>query len=298
VGVSEKDVELVREDLGKIRTAIAATSPFLSSMLVAARIVVSEAIDTAAVDAKLCVIINPEFWKGLSFEEKVYVVLHEVCHAAFGHPVRGKGRNWNAWAIAIDCVVNGLLMEFFPCPSLWVKGIGMITPDIVAVMIKEDVKEVKKMTAEEIYERIPKVGCKPKCPRCGSENIVVKRVVVKGLIVKGVVRCKDCGYEWEFEGTLGDGDFEIPVEEWVVEEEPPTIDVRRDEIQGTVIQEGSKEVYEEAEAVEERVERWRERVADAYMAQKLAGNVPEGLRRIVERILRAKVDWRALLWVR
>lgn len=42
-------------------------------------------------------------------------------------------------------------------------------------------------------------------------------------------------------------------------------------------------------------EEWRKAIVKAYAQQKVAGKVPAGLKRLVDDILQAKVDWRALL---
>jgi len=62
------------------------------------------------------------------------------------------------------------------------------------------------------------------------------------------------------------------------------------------LQEGDPQLYnEDGEEVEDAEELWKERIAQAYSAQKMAGKVPAGLKRIVDELLKSKVDWRALL---
>jgi len=63
-----------------------------------------------------------------------------------------------------------------------------------------------------------------------------------------------------------------------------------------VIQEGDPEIYgEEGEEASDVDEKWKENIAKAYSAQKMAGNIPASLKRIVDELLKSKVDWRSML---
>ncbi|GAJ03799.1 unnamed protein product, partial [marine sediment metagenome] len=46
---------------------------------------------------------------------------------------------------------------------------------------------------------------------------------------------------------------------------------------------------------DEQDERWKEAITEAYTTQKTAGKVPAGLKRLIDRLLKAQVDWRTLL---
>lgn len=76
-------------------------------------------------------------------------------------------------------------------------------------------------------------------------------------------------------------------------EEGPGLPSAREE--GELVQEGDKELYEGSR--DERRRKWREALAKAYMAQKLAGRVPAGMERWIEGILKPKLSVRALLRV-
>jgi predicted metal-dependent peptidase len=63
---------------------------------------------------------------------------------------------------------------------------------------------------------------------------------------------------------------------------------------GKVLQEGDPEIYGSGQK-DEVAEKWKQAVVKAYAQQKLAGKVPEALKRVVDEILQPKVDWRSLL---
>jgi predicted metal-dependent peptidase len=63
---------------------------------------------------------------------------------------------------------------------------------------------------------------------------------------------------------------------------------------GEVLQDGDSEIYGKGTPAEVADE-WRKAIVKAYTQQKVAGKVPAGLKRLVDDILQAKVDWRALL---
>jgi len=102
----------MRKDLEDIRATIVSVSPFLSSLLIAARIVETDYVDTAGVTSYGEILINPEWWKKLSFPTKVFILMHEVLHVAFQHPLRGKGRVKPVYNLAGDCVINHVLRQF------------------------------------------------------------------------------------------------------------------------------------------------------------------------------------------
>lgn len=53
---------------------------------------------------------NPTFVTGLSPDELLGVLVHEVLHNALDHPARRSDRNIERWNIACDLAVNPLLL--------------------------------------------------------------------------------------------------------------------------------------------------------------------------------------------
>jgi predicted metal-dependent peptidase len=72
------------------------------------------------------------------------------------------------------------------------------------------------------------------------------------------------------------------------------LDGRGEPAEGEILQEGDPEIYGKGTPAEVADE-WRKAIMKAYAQQKLAGKVPAELKRLVDDILQAKVDWRAVL---
>ena len=69
----------------------------------------SKKIPTAATDGKI-ILYNQEFLDSLDSKEQLFTIAHEVCHIAFDHINRGKGKIPLYWNIATDAVINQLLI--------------------------------------------------------------------------------------------------------------------------------------------------------------------------------------------
>lgn len=70
---------------------------------------ISLEIPTAATNGKY-VIYNPNFFMGLSKEERVGLICHECAHVAFLHMFRIGDRDPKIWNLAGDYVINGVLI--------------------------------------------------------------------------------------------------------------------------------------------------------------------------------------------
>lgn len=94
-------------------------------------------IDTAATDGNK-IYYNPEFLGGLTTEEQIFILAHEVCHIAFNHISRRKDKDKNLWNIATDAVINQLLKK---------DGLKMLDGLI-------DIPEAIDYDAETYYEKL------------------------------------------------------------------------------------------------------------------------------------------------
>ncbi|MEM2175572.1 MAG: hypothetical protein QXI58_08155, partial [Candidatus Micrarchaeia archaeon] len=56
-------------------------------------------------------LINPEWFKGLSDCDRIFVILHEVLHIALCHFTRLGQRNKVLWNVATDLAINSMLSE-------------------------------------------------------------------------------------------------------------------------------------------------------------------------------------------
>ena len=91
-------------------------------------------IATAGTNGKT-IIYNPEFLSNLSEKQQIFVIVHEICHIAFQHILRSKGKENIAWNKATDAVINALLKE---------DGLELTDEAI-------DIPEAINYSAEEMY---------------------------------------------------------------------------------------------------------------------------------------------------
>ena len=52
---------------------------------------------------------NPKYMSCLSAADQIFVLAHELCHIAFEHTARGKGKDPMIWETATDAVINQML---------------------------------------------------------------------------------------------------------------------------------------------------------------------------------------------
>ena len=96
-------------------------------------------IPTLCTDGK-DIYYNPDFLNGLSFNEQLFVLAHEICHICSHHIERSKDKNPNLWNIATDAVINMLLKED-----------GLTMPKNVV-----NIPDAINYSAEEYYEKLLK----------------------------------------------------------------------------------------------------------------------------------------------
>ncbi len=87
-----------------------AQAPFFAVLAMHAEYVADERVETAATDGRN-IHFNPRYVAGLSQEEVVGLVLHEVLHCAFVHVARRGQREPLRWNMAADYVINPMVME-------------------------------------------------------------------------------------------------------------------------------------------------------------------------------------------
>ena len=145
----------ILEEYKKVRTVLLTVSPFLASLLSKARIVITTEVPTAAVDNRGNLAINPEFWVSLRFNEKVFVIAHEVMHWAFLDHRRVASRDKTAWNVVADGVNNDILLDILDPGRL---SEGMVTLQKLSEITGVSVSDLRKMAKEKIYELLPKQG--------------------------------------------------------------------------------------------------------------------------------------------
>lgn len=122
----------------KIINQVAEKEPLFYSLLSELEPIENKSIPTLGTDGEQ-LIYNPEFLESLTEKEQCAVVLHEALHCAFQHLWRKGSREDDRWNRAADYAINNTVNESFPLP-------------------KDSLVDSKYygMTAEEIYDRLPK----------------------------------------------------------------------------------------------------------------------------------------------
>lgn len=109
----------------------------------------AKGIPTACVDAQGNISFDKDFLKGLSDDQALFVLAHEVGHAAFSHIDRRSTREPFMWNVAIDYAINLLLADNFSDNKY-------IPSDLLLD------RKYEGMSAEQIYEDIRKNAKKVK----------------------------------------------------------------------------------------------------------------------------------------
>ena len=95
-------------DIGSLKRKVLAEYPFFGSLTAGLEYEETEEVRSTAGDGKT-LYYNPEYMTGLTEEEQVFALAHEICHVAFDHIYRSEGKDAEVWKAATDAVINQLL---------------------------------------------------------------------------------------------------------------------------------------------------------------------------------------------
>lgn len=215
-------------NLEKLKVKMILHFPFFGALLHNMEHIESERFPTAATDGKN-VYYNPKFMDSLKPEEQLFVMAHELLHAAFLHINRWKQHAGNkesqeVWNIAGDYLINDLLVneQHMTMPKM-----GLI-----------DAKyKFMDFTIEALYKEL----------------------------MKNVQFIKMSGAAGTGEGALSGNDI----------------------IQGEGEQSSAEQAAEE--------KRWTLAVNEAAIIAKQAGNCPASIERLINELLKPKIDWKDAL---
>ena len=124
--------------LTKARTRLLLSQPFFASLALRMKAIESPHIETMATDGRH-LYYRAEYVDGLSMDELVGVLAHEVMHPACNHHTRRAKRDLSRWNIAADYAINPLLLDS-----------GFVLPEGILVD-----PAYAGLSAEEIYRRLP-----------------------------------------------------------------------------------------------------------------------------------------------
>lgn len=137
----------LRRLISASRLRLSRQSPFFSTLALHTPFHISERVPTAATDGQ-AVFVNPRFFEKLTPAARDGLLLHEVLHAALLHVTRRGGRDPQAWNIAADIVINGILVRNgFTLPEGGLRDIAL-----------------ERLSVEEVYERVAKDARKSRAP--------------------------------------------------------------------------------------------------------------------------------------
>jgi len=263
----------IKEEFPQLKAALLLRSPFLASLLMRARIILTDKVPQMAVTDNYLILVNKKFVESLKFEDKVFLLCHQVMHLALKH-VNRPGLNHLKWTIACDAVVNKLVMEMIN-PSTWLKERLITMNDVLrlfdAYNINVSREDVEKMSAEEIYSLLP-----------DDADIDID------------VFLQDLPMQTQDSTNQGNGSSST------TDTSSDTASAGRDE----VLQEGDTEIYGDESKLNAKLslnekarmeDLWKDALIKSYMMQKTAGKVPGYLQLTVNRILEPKISWNILL---
>jgi predicted metal-dependent peptidase len=157
------DPELVERLTRTLKADIASLwrhSPFLGYLLLAGTVTFDPKLGApAATDGRRKLIIEPRFFSAFRDDAaRRFILAHEVLHIAFRHSHRLLGRDPRLWNVATDAVINEMLRDLYPTgfssaeTALGDMGYDMVTASTITSLTGVPEDQVRKMSAEEIYE--------------------------------------------------------------------------------------------------------------------------------------------------
>ena len=260
-------------EINRIKRKMLVKYPFFGSIVANLNYVEDNECSTIETDGKT-VFYNTEFVEKLTEKQLVFVFAHEVCHIAFNHIERSKGKNLKLWNIATDAVINAFLQK---------DGLEIVEDGV-------DIPEAINYDAEALYEKLLKELEKKK-----SQNESVE---------------KNSQEQSESSSkNVGDGVSEKQVEDFVEELVgqqkghdnhdlwgQPNKDVEK-KIQ-EISQMGEKNAFEENKKEKvKQFEKLKNELAKQSTSAGSVGKTTDSFQRRIENIGASKplIDWRKLL---
>lgn len=126
-----------QKEIKQIVNSVLSRFPLLGVTISTLKFIPDKNCQTAMTDGNN-VYYNMDFLNTLSFEEKVFVLAHEIFHVALQHIYRCKDKNMSNWNIATDAVINARLVA---------EGLPMIEGGV-------NMPEAIDKSSEEIYNAL------------------------------------------------------------------------------------------------------------------------------------------------
>lgn len=145
----KRTYEIIKR-LQNARLSLLSKQPFYALLLIHMKFSLDITCETAYTDGNR-IAFNPDFMDKLSDKELEFVLMHEVLHAALGHPFRRQSDyDLECYDIACDIVVNSNILYSFNMDigSITLKNFG------VSMHKTPSGKEGYKFTVEEVYNEL------------------------------------------------------------------------------------------------------------------------------------------------
>ena len=147
----KRTYEIIKR-LQNARLSLLSKQPFYALLLLHMKFALDISCETAYTDGER-IAFNPDFMDKISDKELEFVLMHEVLHAALGHPFRKQSDyDLECYDKACDIVVNSNILYSFnmDIKSITLKNFG------VAIHKTPSGKHGYKLTVEEVYAELLK----------------------------------------------------------------------------------------------------------------------------------------------
>jgi hypothetical protein len=161
--------EEVRRAFQDAHSYLLSVFSFVGILIYSLRIIFTKDIETAAVNDKHELFVNPDFFLRLSVKQRIFVLAHEAYHLIFRDIIRAEGQGlereeeWELWNIVADSVNNHMLVDALRLTATEIDGLKPVLLSNIrkaltdlGVQITEE--ELEKMCKEEIYNLFKKHG--------------------------------------------------------------------------------------------------------------------------------------------
>ena len=95
-------------DIAALRRKVIAMYPFFGSVAANIEYRETEGVPSITSDER-SISYDPQYMAGLSDNDQVFVLARELCHVAFRHRARGKGKDPAIWQTATEAIINQML---------------------------------------------------------------------------------------------------------------------------------------------------------------------------------------------
>jgi predicted metal-dependent peptidase len=248
--------EEVRKAFQDAHAYLLKTFSFAGLVIYNLKIIFTKNIETAAVNGRHELLVNPDFFLRFNVKERAFILAHEAYHIIFRDILRAKGlgltrsEEWELWNVVADGVNNHALID-------------------ILKLLPTEINELDPVLLSKIQEILKKLGVQ--ITMQDLENMT-KEEIYRLFLTKGG-SIKDGGV---LSGDISEGKDKHPVD-------------------GDVIMEGDPGLYKDPTVasdpnkVKDRINRIVD-IARKYHNMR-AGKLPDYLERLIDELLESKVTW-------